>query len=144
MYGTVAQVAALARLWTHDGSFYDQGDTDFPRGTNPEEKTVTDWLTNLSAQMDIALGSQWFNTPIDPDTATAAYNAISQYVCGLASDLVNRANGVNVEVSPQGRILKDMTAWVKENADGLLKGGATQTESPAIKTQARFHVIGNP
>jgi hypothetical protein len=144
MYGDVTLVAGLARIWTHDGSFYDKDDPDYPAGTNPEEATVTTWLTNLSAQMDIALGSQWFNAPITSDNAPGAYNAISQYIAGLVSDLVHRANGVNVEVSPQGKILQDMTKWVKDNADGLLAGGATQKESPSLKTQARFRTVNFP
>jgi len=143
MYGTVPDVAALARIWTHDGSFYDKDDVGYPRGTNPTAATVGTWIVNLSAQMDIALGSSWFNTPITVDDAPGAYAAISQYVCGLVGDLVQRANGVNVEVSPQGKILEYMTKWVTDNADGLLKGGATQTESPALKKQAGFRVLGN-
>lgn len=143
MYGTVAQVGGLASVWSYRGNFYDPEDPDFPQGTTPTETTVTTWLDNLSAQMDIALATNWFVTPISEESAPGAYKAISQYVCGLAADLAHRANGVDVEVSPQGKIVQDMTKWVQANADGLLAGGATQNASPALKTQARFRVIGN-
>lgn len=141
MYGTVVDVASKSSVWSHGGNFYDPEDPDYAPGTNPTATTVSGWLEQLSAQMDIALGTHWFDTPIAEDTA--AYKAIAGYICGLAADLVQRANGVEVEVSPQGKILQDMGKWVKENADGLKAGGATQqTPSPALKSQARFTVIG--
>jgi hypothetical protein len=142
-YGVPDDVAALARVWSDDGHWID-ADEDYPqvRGTNPTLTTVTNWLDNLSAQMDIALGSSWFIVPVDPDDHPGAYKAISQYVCGLAADLAHLTNGVDREVSPQGKILQDMTKWVTINADGLIALGLTQTPSPSIKTQASFRVIG--
>lgn len=144
MYGTVELVAGLARVWTHDGAFYNKEAEEYPAGTNPTYDTVETWLKNLSAQMDVALGSQWFDSPVTQASEPGAYAAISQYIAGLASDLVHRANGVDVEVSPQGKILRDMTAWVKENADGLVAGGAHQKTKPSLKTQIKFRTVDFP
>lgn len=137
-YGVPDDVAALARVWSDDGHWKDANEDYDIRGTNPTLATVTTWLDNLSAQMDVALGSSWFNTPSNP---SGAYKAISQYICELAADLAHLANGVD-RVSSAGRTLKDMTAWVEANADGLIAGGLTQTPTPSLKSQTSFRVIG--
>ena len=143
-YGVPDDVAALARVWSDNGHWVDPVEDYDIRGTNPTLTTVTTWLTNISAQMDIALGTSWIVTPVDQTTSPKAYAAISQYVCSLVADLAHLANGVDRVVSPQGKIMKDMTAWVADNADGLLADALTQKPTPSIKNQASFRVIGYP
>lgn len=141
-YGTPDDVAALARVWSDDGNWVDPNVDYDIRGTNPTLSTVTTWLENLSAQMDIALGTSWFNTPVSEASYPGPYKAISQYVCGLAADLAHLANGVERTVSSQGKTLEMMTKWVEVNADGLIAGGLSQTPTPSKKTQAGFRVVG--
>ena len=141
-YGTPDDVAAIARIHSRDGHWYDENEDYDIKGTNPTLATVTTWLDNISAQMDIALGSEWFVVPLDLNTSPIAYKAVSQYVCGLAADLAHLANGIEREVSPLGKILQDMTKWVQQNADGLVQDAVRQTPSPSTKRQASFRLIG--
>jgi len=141
-YGTPDQVADLARVHTRNGHWYDENEDYDIKGTNPTLSTVTTWLENISAQMDVALGSEWFTVPLDPAQSPIAYKAVSQYVCGLVADLAHLANGIEREVSPLGKILSDMTKWVQLNADGLVKDAVRQTPSPSTKRQASFRLIG--
>ena len=141
-YGTPDHVAELARVHTRNGIWIDPNEDYNIKGTNPTLSTVTTWLDNISAQMDVALGSEWFTVPLDPDQSPIAYKAVSQYVCGLVADLAHLANGIEREVSPLGKILQDMTKWVQLNADGLVKDAVRQTPSPSTKSQASFRMIG--
>jgi hypothetical protein len=141
-YGTAAQVAAKARLWTDNGVWVDPVEDYDIKGTNPTLSTVTEWLEGISAQMDIALGTAWFVAPVDSDDDPGPYKAISEYVVSLVADQCHLANGIEREVSPQGKIMSDITKWVTSNADGFLQAGLPQRESPSIKTQATFRTIG--
>lgn len=141
-YGTPADVAAFARVWTRDGAFVDAVEDYDIRATNPSLSVVTTWIKNVSAQMDVALGSEWFVTPLDPEVSPIAYDAISQYVIQLVADMVHVANGVDREVSPLGKILQDMTKWVQLNADGLVGDAVRQAPTPSTKKQTVFRVIG--
>jgi len=141
-YGTADEVAALARAFSDDGHWIDPVEDYSIAGTNPTLSTVEAWLDNISAQMDIALGTNWFVTPVNSITQAQAYKAISQYVCGLVADMCYLANGVEREVSPLGKILQDLTKWVSQNADGLVAMGLTQTPTPSTKNQASFRIVG--
>jgi hypothetical protein len=141
-YGTPDQVAQLARVHTRNGVWLDSNEDYNIKGTNPTLSTVTTWLENISAQMDIALGSEWFVVPLDSAKSPIAYKAVSQYVCGLVADLAHLANGIEREVSPLGKILSDMTKWVQQNADGLVQDAVRQQPSPSTKRQASFRLIG--
>lgn len=132
-YGTPADVAALARIWTENGSW--------SATTNPTSTTVQTWLDRLSAQMDLALKANWFPAPVDETDNPTAYKAIAQYICSLAADQAHLVNGVDREVSPAGKILKDMIAWVDSNADGFVADGLAQTPTPSVKRQAMFRTI---
>ena len=142
-YGTPDDVAALARVHSRDGHWYDDNEDYGIEGTNPTLATVRSWLDNISAQMDVALGAQWFAVPLNANASPIAFRAVSQYVCGLVADLAHLANGIEREVSPQGKILQDMMKWVQLGADGLLKDGIRQVPTPSIKTQASFRVVGS-
>ena len=141
-YGTPDDVAAKARPFSEDGHWVDPSEDYDIRGTNPTLATVTTWLTDISNLMDVALGTSWFKTPVDPDTHPKAYSAIKDYVCSLVADQCFLVNGVERQVSSAGRTLKDLTEWVAKNADGLIALGLSQKASPSIKTQASFRVVG--
>lgn len=141
-YGTVEDVAAKARPFTDNGEWKDENETyDIP-GTNPTLSTVKIWLDNISSQMDVALGASWFTPPVDTETYPAAYKAIAEYVCSLVADQCYLVNGIDRQVSPTGKTLMDLTAWVAKNADGLVALGLPQTAAPSIKNQASFRMIG--
>lgn len=141
-YGTPDDVGAKARPFTEDGHWVDPSEDYDIRGTNPTLATVTIWLENTSAQMDVALGTSWFKAPVDPETQPKAYKAISEYVCLLVADQCYLVNGVDRQVSSAGRTLKDLTDWVAKNADGLIALGLSQTPTPSIKNQASFRMLG--
>jgi hypothetical protein len=141
-YGSAAGVAALASLWTLDGEWVDPNDAYSIRGTNPSLTTVESWLDTLSAQMDTCLQTNWFNVPIEQATSPTSYDAVSQYINELASNLARKANGAaTVETSP-GKTLQDMCKWVETNADSFIKDGVTQTPQVSKKNQAKIRVIG--
>lgn len=142
MYGTPDDVAAKARPFSDDGHWIDANEDYDIRGTNPTLATVTIWLEDTSNQMDTALGSNWFVTPVSPTTQPKAYSAIREYVCSLVADQCYLVNGVDRQVSPTGRMLKDLTDWVTKNADGLIALGLTQRPTPSQKNQASFRVLG--
>lgn len=141
-YGTPDGVAGRARIWADDGHWVDPVPEYEVRGTNPTLTTVSNWLDQLSATMDLALQSSWFNTPAVEVVSPAAYASIVNYVESIAADMAHNANGMNKEIPPIGKIMKDMMAWVEANEDGFLADGMTQTPTPSAKKQIGFRVIG--
>lgn len=141
-YGTPDGVASRARVWADDGHWVDPVPEYDIRGTNPSLTTVTAWLEQLSATMDLALQSSWFNTPVVEADSPAAYASIVNYVESIAADMAHNANGMSREVPPIGKIMKDMMAWVEGNEDGFLADGLTQTPTTGAKKRAGFRVIG--
>lgn len=142
-YGSVEQVASMASTWTDNGEF--TGDT------NPTEEEVLDWLTQLSAQFDIALGSHFFVFPISKVVSPTAHRAVSQYIINLVADLCNFKNSsgrffteklVERGVTPMAAVLKDMNAWIELNASGLVADDVPQTEQPSVRSQPHFRVLG--
>ena len=141
-YGTPSDVAALARVWTNNGAWVNPVPDYAIRGTNPTMTTVQDWLDNVSAQMNVALGSQFFKTPIDPDESPNTYKAVTQYVVSLVSEMCHQANNIDRDVPPEGKIMKDMAAWVQDNADGFGLDSVKISEGQAPKNQVQFRMIG--
>lgn len=141
-YGTPDDVAAKARIWSTDGHWYDVDVYAGIRETNPSLTAVTNWLEEVSDQMNLALQANWFNVPVTVADSPIAYKAIKGYVTSLVADMCRKANGEQVEIPPMGKIMKDMTAWVEANADGFLKNGLTQTQETSVKKQATIRVIG--
>lgn len=147
-YGTQQEVAAMASMWTRNGVWVNPAGAD--PGTNPNIVQVETWLDNISAQMNIALGSGWFVTPITVLTPNA-HKAVSQYVVSLVADLCHFKNSsgrffterlVERGITPMAAILHDMKNWIDENKDGLLQDGVTQRAAPAKQSQVQFYVLG--
>lgn len=143
-YGTVADVAAKATPYTDNGEWVDPNPDYDIRGTNPTLATVTIWLDNISAQMDVALGTSWFVTPVSQAEDPQAYKAIAEYVCLLVADQCYLVNGTDRQVASAGRTLESLTNWVAKNADGLIALGLTQRPTPSQKSQASFRTVGTP
>jgi hypothetical protein len=142
-YGTQEEVATMASIWTEDGEW--SGDT------NPKVDEVENWLDQVSAQFNVALGSHFFV----PESVTLAntpnvFISISQQVVNLVSDLCNWKNSsgryfteklIERGITPQMAILKDINAWIELNADGLVADGVQQIAQPSIRKRPLFRVL---
>lgn len=146
-YGSEADVAALANLWTLNNVF--------TTATNPKLAQVTLWLADVSDMLDLALANNGFTIPVD--TGITNYvkivNLFSSQVVPLVADLCHAANGsgrfftdraiLAGQNSPAGQmkaIERELNAWVYSYIDGLVKLGLTRTlpETSADQMVVRF------
>lgn len=146
MYGTVAGVAALARMWTDGGEFKDP-DVYGNGGTNPTEATVIHWLESVSASVDAALANQGFVTPV---AVGSAANAIGLIVESFVADLVHSANSsgrfftdraVERGTAPMNAIRGEIEAWVDSNTTGLELMGVVRVDQAYGANESIFDVI---
>ena len=142
-YGTQEQVATMASTWTDDGVWGEY--------SNPTLLEVEDWLDQVSAEFNIALGSHFFVFPVTPEMAPNAYKTISRYVVSLVADLCGFKNSsgrfftekvVERGITPMHAIQKDMNAWIELNAAGLVADGVEQIVQTSIRKTAYFRVLG--
>lgn len=119
-YGSPAGVASLAKTWTDNGEFFDEDLYQEATPTTLEE--VTDWLSQVSAFMDIALAGEGFTIPI---SHIEVLKAINLKVNALVSDLVhlqhNKGRLFSDRIRDTGQdpleiIEKDVFSWVKKRA----------------------------
>jgi len=112
---------------------------------------VEDWLDQVSAEFNIALGSHFFVFPVTAGSAPNAYKTISRYVVSLVADLCNFKNSsgrfftekaVERGITPMHAIQKDMNAWIELNAEGLVADGVQQIARTSIRKAAYFRVLG--
>lgn len=159
VYGTPAQVAALASMWTRGGLWVDPvGPVPGPadKGTNPSLTQVTEWLVNVSAQMNLALGNANFIVPFyddaTPDSKVQSYLALSQYVSSIVADLAHYKNSsgrfftekvVERGVNPMQAILKDMAGWIALNERGLIADGLLQFPVQLTRNFPQFRTLGS-
>lgn len=148
-YGKLVQVAAFAKIYTRDGSFYDySAGPPVVKATNPSSTEVTQWLADISALVDSALANAWFETPIDNTDAPQVYTAVANRVCVLVADLCAFANQKGrlftdrvVEVGPLNVINKELVGWVNDNSVGfenlgaakISQSGSARAESYSVK-----------
>lgn len=123
-YGSPAKVAALAKIYTRDGVFYDASMS--VRATNPNLTEVTNWLDEISALFNTALANEGFTVPVTLIDAPEALKTLSLRTCTLVADLCAFANSKGrlfsdrvVEIGPMNVINKEINAWVKDSAIGL-------------------------
>jgi hypothetical protein len=143
-YGTQQQVATMASTWTDDGVW-----TEY---TNPTLLEVQDWLDQVSAQFNIALGSHYFvPSSVSATDTPNAYKSIAQQVVNLVADLVNFKNSsgryfteklVERGITPMAATHRDINAWIELNADGLVADGVQQLVKPSSRKAAYFRVLG--
>jgi len=144
MYGTQEQVATMASTWSEDGVWDEY--------TNPTLLEVEEWLDQVSAEFNIALGSHFFvASSINSVDTPNAYKTICKYVVELVADLVNWKNSsgrffseklMERAITPMHAIQKDMNDWISMNADGLVADGVTQIIKPSARSRASFRVVG--
>jgi hypothetical protein len=115
-YGTAAGVAALAPRYANAAGRFDEN-------TTPKLTHVTDWLTQVSAMLDVSLSGYGVGTPVVTATVLPM---LSGYANAQVAAMVRGVNG-------QGRfaekpttademllIIGDATAaWVTKNIGGL-------------------------
>lgn len=123
-YGTVANVAALTRVYTTAGTY--------DAASNPTATAVQNWLNQFSGVVDVALAQNGFTVPI---TQADALLSVSGMVEAVTADMCHAANSsgrffseraLNAGVSPMMVIRKELNAWVMENAAGFEKLGVTR------------------
>lgn len=153
VYGTQEQVATMASTWTNDGVWEDDN-LSYPGTGNPSNPTlseVNDWLEQVSAEFNIALGSHFFVFPIDPVVSPNAYLAVSKYVVSLVADLCHFKNSsgrfftekvIERGITPMEAIQKSMNEWIKMNANGLVADHVPQIANPSIRNTIKFRVLG--
>ena len=116
-YGTPAGVAALAPRYTNAGGQFDDERT-------PKLAHVIDWLTQVSAMLDVALSGYGVATPV------AANSPVAPMLAAFANaQVAAMARGVNGQGKFAERpttademllIIGDATAaWVAKNIGGL-------------------------
>lgn len=126
-YGSAAGVAALAKTWTDNGVFTDP-DVYGAGGTPTTLAEVTEWLSQVSVFMDIALAEQGFAIPVDPDTFPEVERMLDLKVNALVADLVHFAHGKGRLLSdriqergesPSTILERELLAWVKVRINAL-------------------------
>lgn len=126
-YGSVAEVAALARRYTSNGSF--------STTTIPSESQVEKFIDRISGICNVLLAEAGFKVPI---TQADAKLMIDEFVVEAVADLCHYANGsgrfysdraIDSGRAPSSIIRTEFAAWIEEHAEGLEKIGATRTVS---------------
>jgi hypothetical protein len=137
-YGTAAGVAALAPRYANAAGRFDEN-------TTPKLAHVTDWLTQVSAMLDVSLSGYGVETPV---TVAAILPMLSGYANAQVAAMVRGVNG-------QGRfaekpttademllIIGDATAaWVTKNIGGL---GALLDVTPVTLATPRLLSAHSP
>jgi len=124
-YGSVADVAALVRRFTNNGSF----DTT----TVPTLTQVERFIDIVSGSLNIALSGEGFTIPVSQADAKAALDGV---VTEAVSDLVQAANStgrfftdkaIERGVSPMRAIRREMSEWVEEQIAGFAALGVSRS-----------------
>lgn len=125
-YGSSAGVASLVPRYVQNGAFNTV--------TRPTAAHITSWLNQVSSILDTALAELGFTVPITDADVTPMLDFF------VNAELATMAEGVNgsgrfgpTDKRSAGRswiaILEDAREWVKANAAGLERMGATRSYS---------------
>ena len=142
MYGTAADVAGRARIYTENGEFLDPD--AYTSGTDPTLTQVEAWLDQISVMMDLALANNGFTVPV---TQQDVIKALGAKVSTFTADLVKLAHSKGRLFSdriqesgtdPMSIIDKDVNAWVTRNVVGLEAMGVPRVTNES--DQAAFSV----
>jgi len=144
-YGLVANVEALAGIWTVNGLFLDV--TACEDATNPSLTQVEAWIEQMSSVVDLAIATEGMATPLTDTTAVAAVSAIIE---GVVADLCHAANrtgrfftktSIENGVSPVRAVTKELNDWVANNAVGLRTLGVTTVADAVGEHTASFDIL---
>lgn len=145
MYGTATGVAALARVWTRNGAFYDADAYD--EATIPSLAQVETWLETVSNALDVALANEGFVTPV---TVASVVSAMSLMVESLVADLCQAEHqagrffteqSLERGTSPMWMVRKELVGWVAENATGLENKGVPRISDAQGAHLAQFDLM---
>lgn len=123
-YGSVADVAALTRRFTNNGSF----DTT----TVPTLTQVERFIDVVSGSLNMALAGEGFTIPVSQADAKAALDGA---VTEAVSDLVQAANSsgrfftdkaLERGVSPMRAVRREMSEWIEEQISGFAALGVSR------------------
>lgn len=123
-YGSVADVAALTRRFTNNGSF----DTT----TVPTLTQVERFIDVVSGTLNIALSGEGFTIPVTQADAKAALDAV---VTEAVADLVQAANStgrfftdkaIERGVSPMRAVRREMSEWIESQITGFAALGVSR------------------
>ena len=128
-YGTAAGVAALAPRYANAAGRFDEN-------TTPKLAHVTDWLTQVSAMLDVALSGYGVGTPVVTDTVLPM---LSGYANAQVAAMARGVNGQGkfaekpTTADEMLLIIGDATAaWVTKNIGGL--GAVLEVTPVALST----------
>ena len=144
-YGSADGVGRLTPRYMLEGTY--------TTATNPTLDTVTAWLAEVSALVDVLLSDKRFDIPVDSTAAPSAVTAIGAQVNGYVAELARAVNGHGAygtaggDLRPITEIYKDIQerveAWLVIAAVGLERMGATRSAPAAVDDgDAAFVSIG--
>ena len=126
-YGTVAEVAALVRVYTNAGSF----DTT----THPTEAQVKKFIDRISAILNALLAEAGFSIPV---TQADCVLVLDHFVVEEVADLCEAANRSGRFYMPESQlrgrgrfrvILSDAKVFIEVHAEGFEALGATRSRT---------------
>jgi len=124
-YGTVAEVAAITPQYTSGGSY--------GASTRPTETQVEKFIDRVSGILNVVLAGEGFGVPV---TQADAKLALDEFVVEQAALLCHAANRAGIYApgseelggrSPFAAIREEAAEFVRENAAGLERLGATRS-----------------
>ena len=124
-YSSVADVEALVRRFTNNGSF----DTT----TVPTLAQVERFIDVVSGTLNMALSGEGFAIPVTQADAKAALDAV---VSEAVSDLVQAANStgrfftdkaIERGVSPMRSVRREMSEWIESQISGFAALGVSRS-----------------
>ena len=128
-YGTAAGVAALAPRYANAAGRFDEN-------TTPKLAHVTDWLTQVSSMLDVALSGYGVTIPV---TQVTAVPMLAAFANAQVAAMVRGVNGQGkfaekpTTADEMLLIIGDATAaWVARNIGGL--GGVLEVVTVALST----------
>jgi len=141
-YGDADDVAALAKIWTRGGVWYDTvpayGSVAEVKGTNPTLAQVEVWLTDVSAIVDVALAGVGFDVPVTA-LHPEALQATDSFVNSVVADLCHAANSsgrlysqkiIEKGLSPMVLVNQQAGNWAEEWTAGFRRLGVSWTQAP--------------
>jgi len=133
-YGSATEVAALAQIWTREGSWVNA--SPGVDATIPSLSQVAAWLVTVSAMIDLALVGAGFTTPV---VVSTVLSAAGMFVSILVADLCHAANSsgrfYTSKVLERGGatiIWDEILKWVELYADGFESAGVPRSATPNL------------
>lgn len=134
-YGSIAEVAVLAKRYTASGNF--------TTSTNPTEAAVGQIIDRISATVNVLLAEAGFTIPV---TNANVKLMLAEFVVESVSDIVHYINGsgrfysnkvLERGVAPYKIITNDFSNWLEQHSTGLEALGASRPTSQLADIAAR-------